>query len=132
RLVSDRRRWPLGARRAATLDMVMGLARRTKNWTAGSAKQRDLWTALLCLLPAGAIFGAFTFYPMAYAAWLSLHRWDGLSLERPFVGLANYANLLQEPEFWSSVQITFAYTTGVTLLSLFGGLLLALALNTGL
>jgi len=110
----------------------MGLVRWTRDWPATTARRRDLWTAFICLVPAGAIFGAFTFYPMVYAAWLSLHRWDGLSVERPFIGLANYTNLLQEPEFWSSVQITVTYTAGVTVLSLVGGLLLALALNTGL
>jgi multiple sugar transport system permease protein len=69
---------------------------------------------------------------MAYAVWLSLHQWDGLSVERPFIGLENYTTLLREPEFWNSVQITVVYTVGVTVLSLVGGLLLALALNTRL
>jgi multiple sugar transport system permease protein len=85
--------------------------------------------ALFCLLPALVIFAVFYLYPVLYAAWLSLLRWDGLSESRRFVGLANYVTLFTNPEFWNAVRVTAVYTVGVTVLGLAGGLAAAIALN---
>ena len=43
-------------------------------------------------------------YPMAYSAWISLHKYN---LKRPrvfdLVGLSNYAAILRSSEFWSAI-----------------------------
>jgi len=87
------------------------------------------WTALVCLSPALLVFGIFTIYPVLYAAWLSLLKWDGLSAVKVFVGLENYRLLLSSPDFWNAARVTAIYTVGVTVLGLATGLAVALALN---
>lgn len=92
----------------------------------------DLLPAALYLVPAVGILAVFVAFPIASSAYLSLHEWDGLRPQRPFVGLANYQRLFASREFWNSAWVTSYYTVGVTLLSLALGLLLAVALNRGL
>lgn len=65
---------------------------------------------------------------MVYSAVLSLAEWGTGSITR-FVGLSNYADLLQDEYFWNSLKVTLVYTLGVTGLSLPLGLLVALGLN---
>lgn len=69
-------------------------------------------------------------YPILYSAWISLHKYN---LKRPdvfaFIGLENYAYILESSEFWSSLGITVQFTvlvvTAVTVL----GVSVALLLN---
>lgn len=100
-------------------------ARRSRS----RSRTGQAWTAAVCLAPPLLIFGVFNIYPVLYAAWLSLLRWDGLSAGKAFVGLGNYRELLADPGFWNSVRVTFLYTAGVTVLGLAAGLAVALALN---
>ena len=80
------------------------------------------WVALLNA-PAVGLILALVLYPVAYSLWISLHRYN---LRRPrdvqFVGLSNYGQILQDPYFWNSVQIsaTFAVlaVAGVVLIGL--------------
>jgi multiple sugar transport system permease protein len=48
-------------------------------------------------------------YPALVAMNVSLHEWDIMSLSRPFVGLANYAQLLADPVFWQAARNTLLY-----------------------
>lgn len=90
---------------------------------------RDLPTALLFLLPSLLIFTIFYFYPMLDAILLSFYKWDRLSTPQVFIGLENYIRLLNDPDFWNSLRVTFYYTLGVTVISILLGLVLAVALN---
>jgi ABC-type sugar transport system permease subunit len=69
-------------------------------------------------------------YPIAYSAWISLHKYN---LKRPrifdFVGLDNYLSLLQSEEFWSALWITLVFTSLVVVLVVTLGVLFALLLN---
>lgn len=95
-------------------------------------RRDDLWTALVCLLPAAVIFGAFNIFPILYSGYLSLLEWDGLSSHRVFVGLANYMDLARSRDFWNSLGVTLYYMVGITVLGIAAGLAVALALNRGL
>jgi multiple sugar transport system permease protein len=68
------------------------------------------WTFLA---PATAHLAVFTLGPLAFAAWLSLHRWNLVDVARPFVGLANYAALLADGSFWHAVGNTALFTLHV-------------------
>lgn len=46
-----------------------------------------------------------------------------------FVGLANYASILTDPEFWNSLRVTTIYTLGTVVGTLALGLLVATLLN---
>src|SRR5437764_4956595 len=54
-------------------------------------------TPYLFLLPALVLYCVFLVYPMLDSFAISLTSWDGLSPTRPFVGLANYQRIFQDP-----------------------------------
>lgn len=70
-------------------------------------------------------------FPLAWTVWESLHvhdlrmPWRG----RPFVGLANYGEVLSNDRFWASLAHTLFFTIATVGLELVLGLVLALALN---
>ncbi len=90
-------------------------SRRAPRWLV----RRSQWgSAALLLLPAFSLFAVFTAYPFVYAAKLSLTRWDGLSADQTWVGLGNYRELLDDPEFLHSLKVTAIYTLAVTVASI--------------
>jgi multiple sugar transport system permease protein len=88
-------------------------------------------TVLAFLLPSAVPLVAFVLVPMIGAAWVSLHKWNLISPMK-FVGLGNYQSLLTEPKTASIFLHTVYYIVGYLPLVYFGGLALALALNTAL
>lgn len=66
------------------------------------------WLAAYALLaPALVGLAVFRLYPIALAAWGSLHTSTfGEGGGRVFVGLDNYRYLVAEPTFWSSLWVT--------------------------
>jgi len=89
----------------------------------------DLPTALLFLLPTALILGVFAFYPIAAVIRLSLFKWNNMGPVQTFIGVDNYRVLFSSTRFWNSLLVTFEYAIVVTALSIFGGLILAVALN---
>lgn len=85
--------------------------------------------ALILLTPTFLILGVFTLWPIAYSAYLSVIEWDGLSVERPFVGLGNFARLWESGELPRSVQVTIVYTVAVAIGSVVVGLAVALMIH---
>jgi len=81
----------------------------------------------LYVAPFFIIFGIFGLYPVIWTAWMSLHDWD-LANERTlgstFIGLDNYAALIDDKWFWNAV----VNTLGIFALSTIPQLLLALFL----
>jgi len=51
------------------------------------------------LAPGLLLYGLFVLWPYAQAIYISLTSWRGTSDNRPFVGLDNYRQLLDEPRF---------------------------------
>ena len=83
--------------------------------------------AFLLNAPGLIVIVVLVGYPIAYSAWVSLHKY---SLKRPrvfdFVGLTNYLTILQSEEFWSALWVTVVFTTLVVTLVSAIGLLIAL------
>ena len=94
-------------------------------------RRQDRW-GLLFALPALAFFSVFSFYPILSALWTSFTNKQALSLNRPdFVGLGNYAYLLQSSDFWNSIRATAVFTLGTFSALVVFSLLLS-ALITGM
>lgn len=74
--------------------------------------RRNLW-AWSFLAPAAIHLAIFTLGPLAFAAWLSLHRWNLVDVARPFVGLGNYLDLLSDGAFWNAIGNTAVFTLHV-------------------
>lgn len=72
-------------------------------------------------------FLCFTLYPIVYAMYASLTRWNGLG-QMTFIGLDNYTRLARDPYFLQSLWNTVFYMIGIPI-GLVLSLLLALALN---
>ncbi|MET4783586.1 sugar ABC transporter permease [Glaciihabitans sp. UYNi722] len=95
------------------------------------AKSRYAFTVLAFLLPSAIPLLLFVLGPMVAAAWVSLHKWNLLA-PMQWVGLGNYAKLLSDPITGDVFLHTVYYIAGYLPLVYFGGLALALALNTAL
>jgi multiple sugar transport system permease protein len=76
----------------------------------GTARGRrgDGRVAVLFLLPALAGFALFYAYPAIRGAYYSLTSYSLLAPPQ-FTGLANYRELLHDPLFWNSLQVTGWY-----------------------
>jgi multiple sugar transport system permease protein len=85
-------------------------------------------TVLVFLLPSAVPLVMFTLYPMVGALWTSMHEWNLLA-PMEWVGLDNYAHLIQDPDTQRAFFNTFYYLVGYLPLVYVGGLTLALALN---
>ncbi|AWE54124.1 carbohydrate ABC transporter permease [Streptomyces nigra] len=75
--------------------------------------------------PFFVVFAAFSFYPLIYTSWISLHHVELATLDvREWVGLDNYTELWQDERFWNALTNTI--TIGV--ISTVPQLLMALGL----
>jgi multiple sugar transport system permease protein len=84
---------------------------------------------LLCT-PAVLAMLLVTAYPILYAIWLSLFRYDlRFPDERAFVGLANYAGVLTSPVWWESLINTLVITLGSVVVELVLGMSFALVMH---
>jgi multiple sugar transport system permease protein len=84
---------------------------------------RRTLTAWGFLAPSAVHLGVFTFGPLAFAAWLSTHRWSLVEETRPFVWFDNYRGALTDGTFWHAIANTTLFTLHVPV-----AMLVALAL----
>lgn len=90
--------------------------------------RRDLLFVLLCIAPALIVLLITIVFPTVYAVRLSLSETDFLTGSR-FVGLANYASLLTDGRFWSSLVKTIVYAGGAVSIQVVLGIAIATLLN---
>lgn len=81
--------------------------------------------------PAQTLLLVFIFVPSLYVAWLSLHA-SSFGTEARWVGFANYATLLADPQFWRAFLNTFVLVNVVVYLELALGLAMALLFAGGM
>jgi len=95
---------------------------------ATGSPRREGLPALLLLAPFLAAFILFFLVPAFETFWLSLTE-SSLTRTNGFVGLANYATLVQDPSFWDALGNTFyfALLTVIPLTAI--GLLMAMLVN---
>ena len=70
-------------------------------------------TAWGFLAPATLHLAAFSFAPMVFALYLSVHRWNPIEAAQPYVGVANFVALARDPLVWVSVRNTLVYSLHV-------------------
>lgn len=92
-----------------------------------AAERRLGW--LLCA-PAVCAMLVVTAYPMLYAAWLSLFRYDlRFPQSRKFVGFDNYASVLTSEAWWKALFNTLLITVGSVFFELILGFAFALVMH---
>jgi multiple sugar transport system permease protein len=93
-------------------------------------EMRREWTAYLMNAPGLILFVTFTLYAIIVSLWISLHDWDLIEPDRPFIGLGNYREVMGDGAFWAAIWHTVYFTVGSVLPAMAIGLGLALLLNT--
>ncbi len=93
-------------------------------------RRRDVF-AFGVVAPIG-VYVLFVGYPVVYTVYLSFCRWDGFSKIVSYVGFANYRRLFQDPDFWTALGDTTAWTIGTLLFSNVLAFVLAVALRSRL
>ncbi|KRC98188.1 MULTISPECIES: carbohydrate ABC transporter permease [unclassified Streptomyces] len=96
--------------------------------SAGARQERRLgW--LLCA-PAVVVMIAVTAYPIGYAVYLSLQRYDlRFPGQAKFVGLSNYGAVLSSPFWWDAFWVTLFITVVSVVIELVLGMGLALVMH---
>jgi ABC-type sugar transport system permease subunit len=105
-----------GARRATSM----------RPWRRGETR-----LAWALVLPAFATIALVVVFPIGWTFWESLHLHDLRMpwLGRPRIGLANYAEALNDSRVWSALAHTGLFVAASVTLELIAGLLLAVALD---
>jgi len=102
----------------------------TRAWRFGRVGYERPGFAFLLNSPSLIAILLLVGYPIAYSAWLSLHKYN---LKRPrifdFVGFENYRDILGSPEFWSALWITLEFTALAVAIVITLGVAIALLLT---
>jgi multiple sugar transport system permease protein len=115
---------------SATTEVVAGTAadqptRKGKPQLSEGARAERRLGWLLCA-PAVVVMLAVTGYPLIYAVYLSLERYN---LELPqdikFIGFSNYGAVLTSPYWWQALKVTAIITVFSVSITLVLGMLLA-------
>jgi len=75
-----------------------------------TGQREAYWLAFWLLLPATAGLVVFTFAPLVYAFWISLHDYQLLSGQLTWLGAGNYLRLLADPLVAKSLIVAALYT----------------------
>ena len=81
--------------------------------------------AYLFILPVLLLYAIFVLRPTVQTFWLAFYEWNGVSVAREWVGLANFQRLLGDPIFWQALQHTLVWTAVVVTFNLVVGLIAA-------
>ncbi|MCW3468398.1 sugar ABC transporter permease [Rhodococcus pyridinivorans] len=93
-------------------------------------KKAERRLGLLLVAPAAIVMLAVTAYPVGYAVWLSLQRYDlRFPDERRFVGLSNYVAVLSDGFWWQAFIVTSLVTLVSVAIEIVLGLAIALVMH---
>jgi multiple sugar transport system permease protein len=92
-------------------------------------RMRRNWTAYLFLSPGLILFSIFTVFALAFSFYLTFHEWNIIEPDKPFVGLQNYRDMIDDESFRRSVINTVYFTSATVPLTMLVGLSIALLLN---
>lgn len=87
---------------------------------------------LILVIPGLIIFTVGLIIPMFMALRYSFTSWDGMTAEKPFVGIQNYLNLIKDKEFRDAWWFTIRFTLWNTVIQNVLALLFAMALDSGI
>lgn len=82
--------------------------------------------------PAAILFCMVVIVPFLYGLYLTFTSWDGVSLEKPFVGLANYQATFADADYWHSLLLTVIYSVVTVVITNVIAFLLAYLVTSGI
>ncbi len=92
-------------------------------------RHKGVWTNYLYLIPVFVFIIGIFYYGIVYTGYVSLLNWNGISATQTFVGLAHYAEIIQDPIFIKAIQNTAIFGVLAIFIQMVLGLSLALLLN---
>ena len=93
-------------------------------------KKSERRLAFLLITPAVLLMLAVTAYPIGYAVWLSLQRYNlATPDDTSFVGLQNYITVLSDRYWWTAFAVTLAITVVSVAIEFVLGMALALVMH---
>lgn len=99
-----------------------------KNLSDGKKAERRL--GLILITPAAIMMLAVTGYPIVYAFWLSLQKYNlAFPDDREFVGLSNYVTVLSDSYWWTAFTVTLGITIVSVIIEFVLGLAVALIMH---
>jgi ABC-type sugar transport system permease subunit len=85
---------------------------------------------LIFVGPAALLYVPFVLKPLVETLSLSVFAWNGVSAEKTFVGLTNYAQALGDPIFWTSLGNNLFWVVTSIVLPMATGLVIAVLLSS--
>ena len=102
--------------------------KRKPQLSEGARAERRL--GFMLIAPAVIVMIAVTAYPVVYAIYLSLERYNlALPQAKKFIGFANYGAVLSSPYWWHALYVTVVITVFSVAITLVLGFLLAFVLH---
>lgn len=83
----------------------------------------------LVMAPGMLLLLLFAIYPFIFLLTISFQEYSPIQAVKPFVGFDNYAQLVQDHNFWNAVKITAIFVISTVGLEFLVGLALAVILN---
>lgn len=77
------------------------------------------------------VFAAVVIVPFIYGLYLTFTSWDGISVHKPFVGLANYISTFQDGAYWQAMGRTILYSVIAVILVNVVAFILAFLVTSG-
>lgn len=91
-------------------------------------RRQQLYYAIMFISPALVLYLVFMLYPFINTIYLSLTNWNGATIEKDFIGLANYARMFGDgavlQAFWNNVIWVVIGTISPVVIGLFLAILL--------
>jgi multiple sugar transport system permease protein len=121
-VIADPTTLPVPSAASTNALLVLSLVATVALWLASAwiasprrraAEVRQTVAAWSFLAPSFVHVLLFSLGPLAFTLWVSFHRWDLLTADKPFVGFANYREMVSDPLFWRALRNTAIYALNV-------------------
>ena len=70
-----------------------------------------------------------SYFGVGYNGYISLYDWNGVAPDKEFVGIGNYADMMRDPIFWSSLAHVAVFGVITVVVQMILGFLIALILS---
>ncbi len=86
----------------------------------------------LYISPFFILFFIVGLFPLLYTAWVSVHQWHLIGGQGDLVGLTNYVDVLQQPNFYKALRNTFSIFLLSSVPQVIAAIVIAYMLDTNL
>ena len=118
----------------ASREVAGAASREAHPGRRGKLRLHSPLTPYLLLAPYAVLMLAFVLGPAVFGIWISLHDWDFMLPNKPFIGLQNYFDLFDSEsviyeQFWHGMRATAIFTVASVPFLVVIPLLIAMLLN---